>query len=74
MIKKKEIQVLSNWVNLVTKTIIDENNQPQIYHSFQQFDYVSVLPVTKKGMIPMVEQFRPALERRTLELPGCLFR
>jgi ADP-ribose pyrophosphatase len=45
---------------------------PQLFHSFVVADYVSLLAETADGRIVLVEQFRPALERRTLELPGGL--
>ncbi|WP_170145745.1 NUDIX hydrolase [Rhodoplanes elegans] len=42
------------------------------YHSFAQADYVSSLVVAEDGTIPLVEQYRPAVEKFTLELPGGL--
>ncbi len=44
----------------------------QEYHSFALDDYVNVLAVTRDGTIPLVRQYRPALERPLLELPGGL--
>ena len=72
IIHKEEIK-LSPWVTLVTKTI----SQPwyasnQTYHSIRQADYVSVLAMTSDGRIPLVKQYRPALNKITLELPGGL--
>lgn len=43
-----------------------------VYHSFKQADYISVLAITRDGRIPLVRQYRPALEKVTLELPGGL--
>ena len=42
------------------------------YHSFAQADYVSSLVIAEDGTIPLVEQYRPAVEKFTLELPGGL--
>jgi ADP-ribose pyrophosphatase len=44
----------------------------QMYHSLEQADYVTVLALTEDDRIPLVRQFRPAVERITLELPGGL--
>lgn len=64
---------LSPWVDLITKTVISPYHPaPLIYHSFAQADYVNVLAVTKSGLIPMVRQYRAAIDRYTLELPGGL--
>ena len=47
-----------------------EDAQP--FHSLEQADYVTVLAVTSDGRVPLVEQYRPAVERVTVELPGGL--
>lgn len=46
--------------------------QAEDYHSLRQADYVSAFAVTEDGRIPLVRQYRPALEKFTLELPGGL--
>lgn len=46
--------------------------QAEDYHSLQQADYVNVLAITNDGRVPLVRQYRPALEKLTLELPGGL--
>lgn len=48
------------------------NGPAQEYHSFALDDYVNVLAVTHEGEIPLVRQYRPALEGYSLELPGGL--
>jgi predicted dehydrogenase len=47
-------------------------DRPELFHSLAQADYVTILGVTPSGQIPLVRQFRPALERVNLELPGGL--
>lgn len=42
------------------------------YHSLAQADYISALALLPDGRVPMVRQFRPAVEHITLELPGGL--
>jgi ADP-ribose pyrophosphatase len=46
--------------------------KPGTYHSLQQADYVSVFAMTPDGRIALVRQYRSALEKYTLELPGGL--
>ena len=46
--------------------------QAEDYHSLRQADYVSVLAVTDDGRVPLVRQYRPALEKFTLGLLGRL--
>ncbi|HEY1341762.1 MAG TPA: NUDIX hydrolase [Bryobacteraceae bacterium] len=42
------------------------------WYSLRLPDYVSVLPMTSDGRIVLVRQYRPAVERVTLELPSGL--
>jgi ADP-ribose pyrophosphatase len=64
---------LSPWVTLSEKTYrFAGHAEPQTFHSLRPQDYVNVLAVTADGRIPLVKQFRPALNRYTLELPGGL--
>jgi len=67
-----ERHALSPWVTLVSRTLTREGEPPQVYHSLSQADYVSILAVGPDGRIPLVRQYRPAVERITLELPGGL--
>jgi ADP-ribose pyrophosphatase len=66
--------VLSPWVTLAERDVRfpGASDTPQLFHSFVVADYVTVLAETDDDHIVLVEQFRPALERRTLELPGGL--
>ena len=73
MIVERNETRLSDWVTLVEKHIrYPEEASARTYHSFKQADYVSVLAVTADGRVPLVRQYRPALERKTLEFPGGL--
>src|SRR5262249_44704605 len=49
-----------------------EGRQLGAFHSLEQADYVNILAVTRGGEFLLVEQFRPAREGLTLELPGGL--
>jgi ADP-ribose pyrophosphatase len=64
---------LSAWVALVERTYrIGRDAEPQTFHSFRVADYATVLAVSRDGRVPLVRQFRPALQRVTLELPSGL--
>jgi ADP-ribose pyrophosphatase len=66
-------QVLSPWATLVTRRV-QFAGEPlaQEFHSFKLADYVAMLAVTTDGKIPLVRQYRPALQRHTWELPSGL--
>ena len=64
---------LSPWVVLVERTFhLATATEPQTFHSLRVADYLHVLAVTRDGRVPLVRQFRPVLQRVTLELPGGL--
>ena len=67
-----ERSVLSPWVTLVSRVVERSGASRQTFHSLEQSDYVSILAVTADGRVPLVRQFRPAVRRVTLELPGGL--
>ena len=47
-------------------------DKPQIYHAVDQADYISIVALTPDGKIPIVRQYRPALEAFSWELPSGL--
>jgi ADP-ribose pyrophosphatase len=63
---------LSPWVTLVAREIDVLGAAPETYHGLEVADYVTVLAVTADGRVPLVRQFRPAVEKFTIELPGGL--
>jgi ADP-ribose pyrophosphatase len=65
-------RVLSPWVTLVENSVRDSTGRTEVYCSLQQADYVSILAISTDGLVPLVEQFRPATGGVTLELPGGL--
>ena len=63
----------SRWVTLVEKEIrTDADESVGVYHSLELHDYVTILALTPEGEVPLVRQYRPAVECVTLELPGGL--
>jgi ADP-ribose pyrophosphatase len=65
--------VLSPWVQVVAKAVeVEPGLPPEIYHCLSQADYVAIVAVLPDGRIPIVRQFRPAVERETWEFPAGL--
>lgn len=62
---------LSPYVTLVERRV-EIDGRIESFHSLFQADYVTVLAVAADGRIPLVRQYRPALDREVLELPGGL--
>jgi 8-oxo-dGTP pyrophosphatase MutT (NUDIX family) len=72
ILERKEMR-LSPWSSVTARTVVlPGRTAPEDYHSLRQSDYVTVLAVTQDGRIPLVRQYRPALESFSLELPGGL--
>jgi len=64
---------LSEWVTLSAKHVMrDGGGGIDVFHSLQQSDYVTTLALRTDGLIPIVKQFRPAVEQFSFELPGGL--
>ena len=62
---------ISPWVTLMAREIeFTPGAQSQTYHSIVTYDYVAILAMTKDGRIPLVRQYRPAIEEFTFEFPG----
>jgi ADP-ribose pyrophosphatase len=57
----------TRWFRLVEKTFED---CPAPYYWIDSPDCVTVLAVTAEGKVPLVRQYRPALDRMSLELPS----
>jgi len=55
------------WFDLMEKNV---SNDAAPHYSISTHDYVSVFAVTRDGKFPLVQQFRPAVEQVTLELPS----
>ncbi|MDC6453399.1 NUDIX hydrolase [Alphaproteobacteria bacterium] len=42
----------------------------EVFHSLALADYVTVLALTPDNKVPLVRQYRPAIQSDTIELPG----
>jgi len=63
--------VVSPWVTLLEREVrLAPDAPPEVYHSLTQADYVSALAVTSNGLIPVIRQYRPAVEAYTWEFPA----
>ncbi len=72
-IASSSITRLSEWVAVVENRVVASVDGPgATYHCFAIADYISILVLTPDERIPLVRQFRPALNRFTLEFPGGL--
>jgi glycosyltransferase 2 family protein len=61
---------LSAWVTIVERQVDFGDGRFETYHALNQSDYVAIFAVTPDQRIPIVRQYRPALERFTWELPA----
>lgn len=69
----REVIDISPWVSLCAKQVQFKNQEESsTFHSLSQNDYVTTFAVREDGFIPVVRQFRPAVEDFTFELPGGL--
>jgi 8-oxo-dGTP pyrophosphatase MutT (NUDIX family) len=72
-ISMRKATVVSPWLTLVERSVLDSRGAPVgNFHGLALADYVSVIAIARDGTLPLVRQFRPAVERFTLEFPGGL--
>jgi ADP-ribose pyrophosphatase len=67
LITSRSVEFTTPWFDLVAKTV-DAGEPP--HYSLNMPDYVSVLAITVEQQVVLVRQYRPAVERFTLELPS----
>jgi ADP-ribose pyrophosphatase len=66
---KTEIEFATPWFQVLGKTM-REGEAP--YYSLKLQDYSAVVAITDEQQVLVVRQYRPAVERYTLELPSGL--
>jgi 8-oxo-dGTP pyrophosphatase MutT (NUDIX family) len=70
-VKGRRTTKLSPWADIIEREIeFAPGTKSEIYHAVRQPDYIAMLAVTPDGTIPIVRQYRPALESFTWELPA----
>jgi ADP-ribose pyrophosphatase len=72
-IRARRLASVSPWIKLMEREVEFSRGAPaEIYHSVAQADYIAIVALTGNGKIPIVRQFRPALEAFSWELPAGL--
>lgn len=70
-IKSRRTLGISPWMHVIERAVeFTEGAKPELYHAIGQEDYIAIVARTPHGTIPIVRQYRPALERFTWELPA----
>jgi ADP-ribose pyrophosphatase len=72
-IRSRRTTMVSPWVSIVAREVQFARGQaPQTYHAVDQADYIAIVALTASGKIPIVRQYRPAIEAFSWELPAGL--
>jgi ADP-ribose diphosphatase len=70
-IKARHTNKVSPWMEIIAREVeFAPGAASEIYHAVGQQDYIAIVARTPDGKIPIVRQYRPALERFTWELPA----
>jgi 8-oxo-dGTP pyrophosphatase MutT (NUDIX family) len=70
-IRSRHTRTISPWTGVIAREVEFAPGAPaETYHAVMQADYVGIVARTPSGRIPIVRQFRPALEAYTWELPA----
>ncbi len=72
-IKSRRTVDISPWMKVIEREVeFAAGAAPELYHAVGQQDYIAIVAMTPDRKIPIVRQYRPALERFTWELPAGL--
>jgi len=72
-IRSRQTIPVSSWMHVIAREVeFTAGAKPEIYHAVGQLDYLSIVALTPDGRIPIVRQYRPAVEAFTWELPAGL--
>jgi ADP-ribose pyrophosphatase len=66
-ILNRKTEFTTPWFELVSKQVA---GQSAPYYALRMQDYVTLVAFTEKAELVLVRQYRPAVERHTLELPS----
>ena len=69
LIRSRKTVFSTPWFQVVAKSV-GEKGTSEPYYSLKMSDYVSVVAVTDRQEFILVRQYRPAVEKWTLELPS----
>jgi ADP-ribose pyrophosphatase len=72
-IRTRHVTTISPWMDVIAREVeFAPGEAPQTYHAVGQQDYLAIVARTPDGRIPIVRQYRPAVETFTWELPAGL--
>jgi 8-oxo-dGTP pyrophosphatase MutT (NUDIX family) len=72
-IRARRVTTISPWMDVIAREVeFAPGENSEIYHAVGQRDYLAILARTPDGRIPLVRQYRPALESFSWELPAGL--
>jgi ADP-ribose pyrophosphatase len=72
-IRSRRTTAVSPWMSIIAREVeFARGEAPQVYHAVEQADYIAIVALTPSGKIPIVRQYRPALEEFAWELPAGL--
>jgi ADP-ribose pyrophosphatase len=72
-IRSRRTIAVSQWMDLIAREVeFAPGAVPEIYHAVAQQDYLAIVARTPDGRVPIVRQYRPAVETFTWELPAGL--
>jgi 8-oxo-dGTP pyrophosphatase MutT (NUDIX family) len=70
-IRSRRLTRISPWMSIIAREVeFSHSATPQTFHAVEQADYVSIVALTGGGKIPIVRQYRPAIEGYSWELPA----
>jgi 8-oxo-dGTP pyrophosphatase MutT (NUDIX family) len=73
LVRSRRITAVSPWMSVVAREVEFSRGVPvELYHAVVQADYIAIVALTRGRKIPIVRQFRPALEAFSWELPAGL--
>jgi ADP-ribose pyrophosphatase len=71
LIVARSVEYSCPWLDVVAKRVLlPPPRGEETFYSVRTGEYCAVLAVTEDGCVPLVSQFRPAVERDVLELPS----
>lgn len=71
MIVARSVEYSCPWLDVVAKQVLlPQPRGEETFYSVRTGEYCAVVAVTEDGKVPLVTQFRPAVECEVLELPS----
>jgi 8-oxo-dGTP pyrophosphatase MutT (NUDIX family) len=72
-ISGRRVIPISPWMNVIERAVeFSAGATPELYHAVGQQDYIVIVAMTPDKRLPIVRQYRPALEAFTWEFPAGL--